>query len=364
MSKRLDLLIVSQPQHAGVPRHVLDLLGGLDGRWRVTVACPEQSELWQGLDARPEVERHPIAAVRRPSLADAGSLARILRLARRADVIHGHSSKAGFLARLAARLTGRTARCVFTPHGWSWWAFDGSRARLYRVLERRAARWCRAILTVSEYERDAGLAQGVGRPEQYRVVRNGVSLDRFALPRQPLPGRVIMVGRLAAPKRHDIAVRAVALLRQRMPEATLDVVGDGPLRESVEALIASLGAGDAVRLLGQRGDVPQLLAQASCLLLASDYEGCPLTVLEGMAAGLPVVATRFGGLAELVDDGRTGCIVDPSPAAVAAALGDVLGDPARAAAMGDAARAEAQARFGRERMVAEIEAVYAEIAGR
>jgi glycosyltransferase involved in cell wall biosynthesis len=356
-----NLLVVSQPQEAGVPRHVLELLAGLHGRWRITVACPRDSELWQGVERLPGVERVPIAAARRPSLADLSTLAALLPRVRRADVVHGHSSKAGFLVRLAALLTGRRRRCVFTPHGWSWWAFSGWQARLYRGLERRAAPWGRAILAVSAHERDAALACRVGRPQQYRVVRNGVSLQDFAAPPCPQPGRAVMVGRFDAPKRHDTAVRAFALLRARMPEATLDLVGDGPLRARTEALAAQLGVAGAVRFLGQRRDVPALLARASCLLLASDYEGCPLTVLEGMAAGLPVVATRFGGIEELVDHGRTGRIAAPDPESVAAALAAVLGDPTAARAMGDAARAEAQARFSRERMVAEVEAVYAEV---
>lgn len=355
---------MSQPQEAGVPRHVLELVGGLRSRYRLSVFCPRASELWRALEGDPQVGLRPIAAVRRPAPADLASLLRILTPVRRADVVHCHSSKAGFLGRLAALLSGRRRRCVFTPHGWSWWAFSGARAALYLRLERWAARWCHAILTVSEFERDAGLARGVGRPEQYRVVRNGVPLQAFAARPQPVAGRIVMVGRFAPPKRHDLAVEALAVVRARQPQATLDLVGDGPLRAQVRELVARRGLAGAVRLLGQRDDVPGLLASASCLLLASDYEACPLTVLEGMAAGVPVVVTRFGGVAELVDEGRTGLIVEPTPAAIAAALLTVLGDAAAARAMGEAGRAEACARFGRERMVAEIESVYAEITRR
>lgn len=355
------LLIVSQPQLAGVPRHVLELIAGLADRWRLTVACPRDSELWRGLEHRADVELHAIAAVRRPSAADLRSLLTLMRLVRRADVVHGHSSKAGFLARVAALLSRRTRRCVFTPHGWSWWAFAGVRARVYRMLEKLAAPWCHAILTVSEHERNAALGAGVGRPEQYRVVPNGVSLERFEAAPTPQPGRAIMVGRFDAPKRHDLAVRALALLRAHVPDATLDFVGEGPLRAPVESLVAELGLNGAVRFLGQRDDVPALLSQAGCVVLASDYEGCPLTVLEGMAAGVPVVATRLGGIEEVVDHGRTGLVCEPTPQALAAALQRVLSDAAAARAMGDAARADARARFSRERMVAEIEAVYGEV---
>ena len=94
--------------------------------------------------------------------------------------------------------------------------------------------------------------------------------------------------------------------REQVPEATLHVVGDGPLRGEAERLAAELGLEGAVRFLGSRDDVPELLAAAECALLASDYEGCPLAVVEAMAAALPVVATEAGGTGELVRPGAAG----------------------------------------------------------
>jgi glycosyltransferase involved in cell wall biosynthesis len=360
MSKRPRVLIASQPWEGGVPRHVLELVAGLTNRYRITVACPRRSELWNGLQRDRPLRLSTIAAQRGPSLADVGTLIKLIALVPQSDLVHGHSSKAGFLVRLAAACTGRRRRCLFTPHGWSWWAFSGRRARVYLALERWAARWCRTILTVSEFERDAALRAGVGTSAQYRVVRNGVALETYARPPDPVRRRIIMVGRLAPPKRHDLAVRALAVVRERLPGATLDIVGDGPARPQIESLLRALRLGDAVRLLGQRNDVPELLSHAACLLLASDYEGCPLTVLEGMAAGLPVVATTFGGITELVDDGRTGRIAAAEVAPLAGALVAVLEDPMRARAMGDEARQEARTRFGHEHMIEGIEAAYRE----
>jgi glycosyltransferase involved in cell wall biosynthesis len=359
------ILLASQPLDAGVPQHVLDLVGGLDpARFTVDVACPPESSLWTGLERMPWVTRHPITSRRDPGPSDAESLARLTRLAGRADIVHGHSAKAGFLLRLAAALRGRTDRCLFTPHGWSFWAADGGRAGTYVGLERLAARWCRVILAVSAHEREAGLAQGIGPAGRYRVVPNGVDLARFARTPEPVPGQVIAVGRLARQKRPDIAVRAFAAIRDRVPGATLAFVGDGPERPAVESLVQELGLADAVRLLGARDDVAELLASAHCLLLASDYEGCPLSVIEAMAAGVPVVATRVGGVPEIVADGATGLLAEPrDPAGLARALAGVLTDPALARRLGDAGRERAHEQFGRELMARRIVAIYDEILG-
>jgi glycosyltransferase involved in cell wall biosynthesis len=363
VTRKLRLLVASQPLDAGVPHHVLDLVHGLDrDRFRIVVAAPRQSVLWAALEGDPEVELHAISPCRRPAPAgDTRSLAQLARLARGADVIHVHSAKAGFIGRLGAALGGRARRCVFTPHGWSFWSTDGPARRIYLELERRAARWCRTIVAVGEFERAAGLEAGIGRPEQYRVVPNGIDVDRFAGERRPVPGRVLMVGRLAAPKRQDLAVEAIMRVRRSHPEAELHLVGDGPLRRQLESRIAALGAGEAVRLLGTRSDLPDLLAGADCVLLASDYEGAPLSILEAMAAGAPIVASRVAGIPELVLEGETGLLVEPQSAAgIAGGLERVLGDRALAARLGEAGRLRARAHYSRERMVRDLTAVYDE----
>jgi len=278
--------------------------------------------------------------------------------------VHAHAAKAGLLSRLAARLVGRSSSCIFTPHGWSFWAFDGVRRNAYLNIERRAARWCRTIIAVSSFERDVGLTAGIGPPERYRVIANGIDIERFALAPEPVPGRVILVARFVSQKDHVAAVRAMALLRRTQPDATLQFVGDGPLRGDVEQLVDSLGLRDRVSFLGEREDVPELLAQASCCLLATHYEGCSLAVLEAMAAGLPVVATRVGGMAEIVSEGATGLLVDPAPASIARALDALIADPTLARRMGGAGRGEARRRLSRERMAAEVQQVYDETCAR
>jgi glycosyltransferase involved in cell wall biosynthesis len=357
------LLLAAQPHDGGVARHVIALAGALPpDRFELDVACPRGSLTWQELEGHDGVSLHAIRPHRRPNPDDIRTELTLLRLVAQADVVHVHSSKAGFLGRLAAAMRGKRKVCVFSPHGWSFWVAGGPEGRLYAQLERMAARWCSAIVALSEDERAAGLGEGVGSPELYRVIPNGVRLERFALPRRPFRGRMLMVGRLAPPKRPDLALRALASVRERIPEAELHVVGDGPLRPEAERLAAQLGVAEHVRFLGNRDDVPELLAEAECALLASDYEGCPLAVVEAMAAGVAVAATAAGGTGELVRDGVTGALAPKGDAeGLARAVEQVLGDPERAARLGDEGRRVAEAELSLERMVERLVELYDEL---
>lgn len=363
-SKR-TVFLASYPPDGGVGEHVISIVRGLDPElWRFEVACLPGSLIELEIGGLPNVGVHHLKGRHpRPHLRDALDLPQMLRLVGSADIVHAHSSKAGFLVRLAATMRRRRSRTIFTPHAWSFWAATGVEGRAYSALERIAARWCRTIVAVSESERTTGIAAKIGRREQYRVIVNGIDPTPYAGEPSPVPGRIVMVGRLSRQKRPDIAIRALAALLPTHPETRLDIVGDGPLRGQTEALLTELGVADSVRLLGDRSDVPDLLAQASCFLLTSDYEGCPLAVLEAMAAGLPVVATDIGGIRELVVAGETGLLAEARrPDLFAAALAELLTNGDRARAMGAAGRRLLLERFSSERMVAETEALYREVA--
>jgi glycosyltransferase involved in cell wall biosynthesis len=363
VKKTLRLAVAAQPLHSGTANHVIGLVETLPAdRFVVDLACPRESTMWSALAGRPGVELHAIKPHRHPTPLDVLSWLTLLRVIRRADVVHVHSSKAGFLGRLAAVARARQRACVFTPHGWSFWAAGGLERRLYLGLERLAARWCAAIVTLSAAERDAGLEAGVGRPEQYRIIPNGVDLERFSVARRPVRGRLLMVGRLEPPKRPDLAIRALAVLRESMPEAELQLAGDGSLRAGAEELARELGVAGAVTFLGNRSDIAGLLAEAECALLASDYEGCPLAVVEAMAAGVAVVGTAVGGVGELVEDGRTGFLAPADDAAaLAARLEDALRTPERARELGQAGRLVAEERLSLEAMVEQLVQLYEEV---
>ncbi len=205
------------------------------------------------------------------------------------------------------------------------------------------------------------LTDRCGVPERrITVIPNGVDPDYFQPAAGPVAGppRVLSLARMVPDKDHDTLIEAFRLTVREHPEAELWLVGDGPRLEEVRDLSRRLLPPDRVRFLPPREDLRPLLHQASLLVLSSRTEALPNVVLEAMAAGLPVVATRVGGVPELVRPGRTGWLVDPGDApGLAAALGQVLGDPATRQAMGRAGRLRARQKFSLETMTQRYEAV-------
>ena len=172
------------------------------------------------------------------------------------------------------------------------------------------------------------------------VIKNGLPAPAAPSPRDPATKRVICIGRSVTQKGFDIAVRAFPAVLEAHPEARLVFAGDGPERPSLEALAGSLRIADRVEFLGvvRHEEIAGLLASAAIVALPSRCEGMPLTALEAAGAARPVVATAITSLAEAVVHGVTGTVVAPEdPAALAAALSELLGDPARARAFGLAA---------------------------
>jgi len=192
------------------------------------------------------------------------------------------------------------------------------------------------------------------------LIPNGVDTDYFQPPASPAAGppRVLSVARMVPDKDHETLLAAFRLTARAIPAAELWLVGDGPGLAAVQERARQLGLSERVRFLSPREDLRPLLRQASLLVLSSRTEALPNVVLEAMAAGLPVVATRVGGVPELVVPGLTGWLVDPGDAlGLGAALGQVLSDPDTRQAMGRAGRARARQEFSLETMTRRYEAV-------
>lgn len=195
------------------------------------------------------------------------------------------------------------------------------------------------------------------------VVPNGVDTDRF----RPLPGVdavrrelgiepsapvVAIVAALRPEKNHELYLEVARRVTQRLPEARFLVIGDGPRRAPLEQLAAELGIASQVMFLGSRPDVPRLLAAADVFALTSHNEANPVSILEAMSVGRPVVATDVGSVAEAVDNGRTGHVVRPGDAdGLAARVTELLRDPRQRAAMGTTARERVVSRWSVDVMV-------------
>jgi glycosyltransferase involved in cell wall biosynthesis len=308
--------------------------------------------------------RHDVVALR--------DLRRLIR-GGRFDVVHTHSSKGGFLGRAAARLE-HVPIVLHTAHGWAFHEASSAGATLvYANLERLAARWCDRVITVSDYHRNQALERGIAAPERIVTIHNGIAppqLDptrttgavRGSLGLEGGTRLIVAVGRLVEQKGFDTLVDAVPHLIRDEPDVRVVVVGDGPLRSDLTAQIDRLQVGRAVHLAGFHSDVPDVVAAADVVVSPSRWEGLSIALLEAMALGKPIVATRIGGNAEALDDGVSGALVPrDDPAAFAGAIAALLADPQRAAELGSAAQARYAERFTERRMQDELWRLYEEL---
>ena len=348
MSRPRVLVLITLAEMGGAQRYVASLLPALVEEFDVAVAA--QGEGWLADAARRAGARYvPLRHMQRAidPREDILGLVELVRLLRRErpSIVHANSSKAGILGRLAALVTRVPVR-LFTVHGWAFKAHRGAAAQAYLWADRLMSPITTATICVAESERAAGVRAWTCRRARTVVIRNGVDLDR---PRRASaaavrPATVLSVGRLRAPKDFVTLVRAVASCE---PGAVrLLIAGDGPDRPQVAGEIARLGLDGAVELLGPSDDVDALLAAADIFVLSSDSEGMPMSVLEAMAAGLPVIASAVGGVPEVVRDGETGALVPPrDPAALGRAITRLAEDPALRQRFGAAGRSRAEREF-------------------
>lgn len=276
----------------------------------------------------------------------------------RPDLLSGHSSNAGFLGRLAAASLGIPR--IFTAHGWSFTEGVTTWKRpIFLAGEMAVAPLTDRFIAVSEFDRRLALRYRVAPPDRVVTVRYGMPEVDGALRADPSarPPRLVMVARFEEQKDHPTLLEALARLTHR--PWTLDLVGEGPRQEAMEARARELGLEGRVRFLGYRDDVAELLAAAQVFVLASWWEGLPLSILEAMRAGLPVVASGVSGVPEAVSDGETGRVVPPGrPEALAGALEELLESAALRARMGRAGRERYEDEFTFRRMFEDTLRVY------
>lgn len=283
----------------------------------------------------------------------------------RPDIVHTHSSKAGFLGRLAARFAG-VPHIVHTPHGHIFHAyFSGLATGAFIALERMAARWTDRIITLSDEEARDHLRHQIGRPEQFVTIPSGVDLAAVTaapLVRLSPEGPVVgTVARLVPVKGLQYLIDAAPAILRRCPTARFLLVGDGEMRGGLERTVRSLGLGDRITFAGFREDVPSVLAGMDVFVLPSLNEGMGRVLVMAMALGKPIVATRVGGVPELLGDGEAGILVPPGdPTAIADAVSGLLADPRRASALGGAGRRRAL-RYSAEAMISELAKLYHEV---
>lgn len=357
--------VITKGETGGAQTHVLTICQAPASNVQfvaVIGGLPNRSSLHDGLRA------HGVPVSFLPQLANSLSPLRLLRaihallgLVRehQPDILHAHSAVAAVVARIAGRIA--HVPVIYTVHGFGFKAeAPWLRRQAAWLTEWALARVTDQMICVSEHERVLALRLPI-KPGRVCVIHNAVtdSPERS----QPVhdPMRIIMVARMAAPKRHDLLLQALALLRQHsgiQPPAQL--LGGGPALATNRALALTLGLGN-VEFPGDVIDVNDRLALHSVFVLMSDHEGLPISVIEAMRSGMAIVASDLPGIRELMTHGIHGLLVANTPIALADALATLIEQPQLRARLGNAARQRYEERFTPGPMVQDLHAVYGQI---
>lgn len=367
------LEVLASASVGGGATHLRTLAMGLDpGIFEVHVACAGDGPLVQEL-ADAGIPVHCLPMRQRLNLQ---AIAPLVALAMQldADLVHYHGTRAGLPGSLAARAIGKPS--VYTVHGWS---FHPRGSRLMeaaaRQIERIICHLTDRVICVAESDRRTGLACGVLDEARSLVIPNGVDPEAFRIApsvRQQtrralgVPSDAFLValfGRLTYQKGQRDFLLAAEQAVGDIPQARFMLVGDGEDRPALEALCHARGLDGRVLFTGARHDIPELLSACDLVVLPSYWEGLPICLLEAMAAGKPVIATKVDGSPEVVLHGKTGILVPPGkPTALARAMGFMAHHPGLAARYGELGQARVIERFLVKQGIDRLAALYGALA--
>jgi len=376
------LRVIARLNMGGPAIHVANLAAGLETRGYHTTLVA--GSLARGEDSmaflaeRLGVTVVSVAELQREvsALHDARSVHRVAELIRseRPHILHTHTAKAGAIARAAALLAGgaRPPVVLHTFHGHVLKGyFDAGRTALFRHVERTLARACDVLVAVSPEVRDELVELGVAPREKFVVIRLGIPLEErlgdptadadyrrlYGIPRDAFV--VGWVGRMTGVKDTSAVVEIVRAARELGVNAVLCMVGDGPDRERLERLAHELGIARQCYFVGYQSDVAGYYRLFDVFLLPSVNEGTPVSAIESLASGTPVVANRVGGVPDVVRDGMDGFLVEAGDTdAAAASLAKLAVDPELRARLGASGRARVFERYSVERLVDDVDRLY------
>jgi glycosyltransferase involved in cell wall biosynthesis len=389
MASRTVIHVITRLDYGGsAVNTMLTVLGHDRARFEplVVTGPPGRWDAQGGQSATDEnvrlLEKEGIRSVLIPSLArslspldDIWALWALIRLFRREEpvLVHTHTSKAGVLGRIAAWFV-RVPVVVHTPHGHVFYGHFGAfTSWCFLQVERTLSRVTDRIIALTESERNDHLDRLVGTIDQFAVVPSGIDLNRFSQARVNgrqvpewfgCPSDAVIVGSvgwLTDVKGHRFLLEAAKKVTQTCPDLHIVIVGSGDQHDALRQQARQLGLEASVHLLGHRDDIEACLAGFDLFVLPSFNEGMGRALIEAMAAGLPVIATKVGGIPALIEHGVNGLLVPSGDAqALADALRSILEHPDMARRLGEAARQSIGARFGASYMVGAIETLYEE----
>ncbi|MFH0813335.1 MAG: glycosyltransferase family 4 protein [Pseudomonadota bacterium] len=385
--EQIKVLQITQSLGGGVQKYVIQLCQNLNpNQFNVTGCCSMESNGDSGDGDTPFSEAFRIRGI--PYLVvpmqrsislwnDFFSLLRIYKNIRQRgfDIVHAQSSKAGVLARIAARIAGVPV-VIYSPHAFS---FDGPGRIVTKLpfifFEKIASWFCDAIITDSFTEKALALKFKIAEEKKIVVVPPGINLQEYPeisenerrAYREKLGisnGHkvVAMIGRLAPQKDPITFILSSQKLHKEYSKVTFLLIGDGPLKDKCLNLVREVGLGEDVKMLGWRRDYKMLLSISDVLVITSLWEGLPFILLEAMACSKPVVATRTTGTLDVINNGENGFLVPPrSPAVLAHKIKLVLENPDVAERIGKSARKTVEEKFGLGKMITSIEEVYLQL---
>lgn len=370
MTRRLKLLHVATTTAGGLGQSLLAITTGLNrARFDVQVAFGTGHPFDNAFCAA-GIPVYPLALSRgmnplRMALCFL-QLRKILKT-QAFDIVHVHGSLAGILGRLAARVA-KTPVIIAELHGYATRDPDGFLENtVFRWLEQRLDPITDAYVAVSAAVARAWVARGVTTAARVQVIHHGIDLDRFACSAAATPSavaaaKVKVIGTvclLETRKGMLDLIEALPGVRDRFGAVQCWIVGEGPLKPALQKRLDEMRMTDAVRFLGWRDDIPQLMAQFDVFVLPSRRESFGLVFLEAMACRCPVVATRVDGIPEVVAEGVTGLLVDPGNVEqLGAAIVRLLRDEALAKRMGEAGRQRVSTQFSHSAMARAYESLY------
>ena len=372
--------IVTRLNIGGVAHHVANLMRGLDRtKYEQQLVCgfegAGEGSMREHIQAQGVTPILISQLVGNPRLnvSDALAFAHIVRLLRRERplILHTHTSKAGLLGRLAARLTG-VPIVVHTFHGLVLKGHYGPlKTNVVRTVERWLARFSDRLIAVGDEDKKDLLAYRIAPTHKIDVIPLGLELNHFIDSRKrrgvlhhelglDSANKLIgIVGRIAPIKNHRLFFDAMTRVLAAHATAHVVVAGDGDLRPEMERYVREIGIANSVSFLGWRHDLPQVYTDLDVVVISSNNEGTPVSAIEAMAAGRPVVATRVGSLPDVISDGETGYLVAPGNVEqLASAIERVLRDDETTDCLRRNARESVRHRFAVERLAADIDLLY------
>ena len=288
----------------------------------------------------------------------------------RYDIVHCHSTKAGFLGRVAAKLS-RVKKIYFTAHSWGFYNVEeyGKKIKFFRRIQKIGSLFSTNIICVSEKVKRDGLRNKIAKDKKFIVIKNGIKFElkeskndirqKMHIPTDKVI--VVMTARLAHPKDPLLFLKASRVVKSHLPEVKFILIGSGQFMKQCQAFISGNGLAQTTALLGEKSpeDARQLMKACDIFVLTSKFEGLPITIIEAMFAGLPVIASDVGGVGELVQDNKNGFLLKTqSPDELAERIIYLAKNRGKALQMGKHGKAMAEKDFSAEKMVKEYEKLY------